>query len=251
MAKYLVVANWKTNPNSLLEARAIFKRTLKSAQRLSKTEVVIAPPFPLISSFKKSKKIKLGAQDTSFEVSGPFTGEVSPHLLRDLGVDYVIVGHSERRSAGETDELISKKIKSAVNARLTPILCVGEAERDYHGEYLRFLTHQIKASLRSVKKEEASKVVIAYEPVWAIGKKSSNAIDPRALHESVLYVRKVIADTFGRKVAEKIKVIYGGSVKEDNVEDLIIKGGVSGFLVGSASLTPGFSNILKLVELSK
>lgn len=249
----IVVANWKMNPTSAKEAKMLFSQIKRKASILKKTSVVVAPPFAFLSLFSSTKKalknFSLGAQNTSWQSSGALTGEVSSPMLKDLGVSYVIVGHSERRVLGETDALVARKVASLLGERLLPILCIGEAERDQHGEYLSVLSNQIKSSLLGVSKRDIVNIVIAYEPVWAIGKTAKDAMDSHKLHETTLFIRKTLTEMYGRNIAEAVVIIYGGSVEPVNAPDLIKNGNVSGFLVGRASLSAKeFGNIIDAVE---
>jgi len=241
------------NPVTASEAKVLFTQIKKKASLLKRTHVVIAPPSLYISvstqSTKKSKNFFLGAQNVHTHTSGAYTGEVSAPMLKDSGVSYVIVGHSERRATGETDELISKKVQTILSNKMIPVLCVGEREHDQNGLYLSTLANQIKNSLIGVLKLDISQVIIAYEPVWAIGKTAGEAMDSHKLHETTLFIRKVLGEVYGRLLADSVKIIYGGSVEAENASELIQNGNVSGFLVGHASLSAlSFSDILKSVD---
>ena len=249
MAKRLIIANWKMNPATLKEARALFQATKKKASTVARASVVIAPPSVYLAFCKPSKKVLVGAQNVAWADKGAFTGEISAVQLANLNVTYVIVGHSERRFLGETDEIISKKIKSVLKQSLIPVLCIGELERDNHGAYLRMVEDQIRKSLAGIGRESLAKVVIAYEPVWAIGKSSDEAVNSHKLHEMTIFIRKILSGMCGRDLAHKVQIIYGGSVEAKNALELIQNGNVSGFLVGHASLDiKGFGEIIKAVD---
>lgn len=251
-SKYLVIGNWKLNPDTKKEAVALSKDVLKLALKLKKTEVGIAPSFVHLPLIKSSKKMLVGAQDVSFAEMGAYTGEVSVSMLKDMGTSFVIVGHSERRAMGETDEMISRKVKMAISAKIMPIVCIGESKHDAQGEYLSFLQNQIKASLKSVSRLDISKVVIAYEPIWAIGKRPEDAMKPQSLHETVLYIQKILSEMYGRETANTVRIVYGGSVGGHNAESLIALGNVQGLLVGGASLSKEtFGPILFAVDSMK
>ncbi len=246
--KKLIVGNWKMNPVDGEEAREIVKGVKRAAANLKKSQVVVCPPFVYLSLFNKTKgsNFFLGAQNAHHELSGSFTGEVSYSELYQFGVRFVILGHSERRKMGETDELINKKVKSVVNSGMSAILCVGEPNRDHNGDYFEFIKNQILECLRDVPKKLFGQVVIAYEPIWAIG--AENAMNPRELHEMSIFIRKVLRDTFG-VYAEDTKILYGGSVDRVNADGLIKEGNVSGLLIGRESLKPkAFVEIMKLVD---
>lgn len=247
--KLLIVANWKMNPETAEKAKEIFLETKKVVKILKNTKVVICPPFVYLSDLEKvnDSKIILGAQDMFWEKSGSFTGEISAGMLSKEG--YVILGHSERRELGETDEMVSKKTISAIKSGLLPIVCVGEKERDDKGEYLHFLRNQITSSLVSLPKRYLAKLVIAYEPVWAIGKSEDQAMKPGDIHETSLYIRKILSEIYDQKSALSVPVLYGGSVNHNNAKDMITLGEVQGLLVGRESLAPKkFEELLKNVD---
>ncbi len=164
MPKKLIVGNWKMNPVSLKDAEILFKSVSLASKDARNAEIVVCPPFPFLSIVKsvKTKKVKLGAQDVSQEKEGAFTGQISASMLSSMGVSYVIIGHSERRAIGETDDIIGKKITQALKAKLVPIVCVGESIRDTHGDYLGFIKQQLSACLASVSKAQMKNIIIAY-----------------------------------------------------------------------------------------
>ncbi len=249
MIKKIVIANWKMNPLTPGEAKVISKGIVKASDKLKRTTVVIAPPFPFLSSVSLSKKVFLGSQDAFWGGVGAQTGEVSIGMLKSLKASYVILGHSERRALGESDAFVSKKIIATLKAGMTPILCIGEKARDHHGDYLSFVENQIRASLEGVSRKEISKIIIAYEPVWAIGKTADDAMDSSKLHEMSIFVHKTLVNMFGRESAQKVKLNYGGSVEGANAHDLIQNGNVYGFLVGHASLdSKKFAEILRATD---
>jgi len=249
--KILIVGNWKMNPENIEKAREIFRGTKSFTRDLKNTKVVICPPFVYLSDLEKinDSKIILGAQDMFWGKSGSFTGEISSEMLKGEG--YVILGHSERRDLGETDEMVSKKIISAIKANLIPILCVGEKVRDDHGEYLHFLRNQIVKSIGKLQKRYLAKLIIAYEPIWAIGKAENEAMKPTDVHESSLFIKKVLADMYNSKTVVPVTILYGGSVNHNNAKDILSLGEVQGLLVGRESLNPKkFGELLKNVEQS-
>ncbi len=251
--KKIVIANWKMNPVTAGEAKALFTQIKKKASLLKRTHVVIAPPSLYINlstqNTKKTKNFFVGAQNVHTQTSGAYTGEISASMLKDSGVSYVIVGHSERRAMGETDELVSKKVQTVLSNKMIPVLCVGEREHDQNGLYLSTLSNQIKNSLAGILKLDVAHVVIAYEPVWAIGKTAGEAMDSHKLHETTLFIKKVLGELYGRPLSDTVKIIYGGSVEAGNASELMQNGNVSGFLVGHASLSAQtFTEILKSVD---
>jgi len=246
--KKLVVGNWKMNPESQDDAKNIVKEIKKVSTSIKKTNVVLCPPFVHLSLFENSLKspLFLGAQNTNHEYRGSFTGETSPTQLYDLGVRYVIVGHSERRKLGEDDELINKKLRAVVGGGMTAIVCVGESVRDESGDYFGFIKNQILHALRDVPKKLLGQVVVAYEPIWAIGAKES--MSPADLLETSIFIKKVLHDSFGI-AGDFIQVLYGGSVDKTNADRLVKEGNVSGLLIGRESLKPkDFVEIIKLID---
>jgi triosephosphate isomerase len=248
--KKLIIGNWKMNPATLDEAKEIAQKTRRLAGTLSHTDVVACPPFAFLSvALSKSGQndLKLGAQSVSYEEGGPHTGEVSAGMLKDMGVEYVIAGHSEERARGDSDEVVAKRVKAIVEAGMEAVLCVGEKVRDDNGAYLETLKDQIKNSLTGVPANKAKNIVLAYEPVWAIGAKE--AMVPEQVYEMALFVRKVFSDVFSADQALKATVLYGGSVNFRNAADIIKTGQVDGLLVGRESVNmPGFTELLKAVD---
>ena len=238
MKKFLFVANWKCNPTTLREARNLFLGIVKKIKKTRQKEIVICPPFvylwPLLK-LNKSKKVVLGAQNLFFEEKGPFTGEISPKMLKDLGCRYVIVGHSERRMLGESDEIINKKIKIALKFKLTPILCIGEnlKEKENNESFLR-IESQIKKSLHKIPKKKLAEIVLAYEPIWAIGTGKPSLVDE--VLSVVIFIKKLFKNFFGFKKTEKISILYGGSVDFQNAKNYLEEAGVNGLLIGGSSL---------------
>ena len=250
MTKKLVIANWKMNPVSWNGAEKLFTSLNDNMPILKKVEVVVCPPFLYIEKLSKiSKKINIGAQDALWGSTGPFTGGVSGEMLLNVGVKYVILGHSERRELGESNILINKKIKGALSLGLIPILCVGDKERDENHEYFNFVKVQIEECLNGIQKSLLTKVIIAYEPIWALsttlGRKDSTPADS---HEMNIFIRKILTDKFGVKT-EMPRIIYGGSVNEKNILDFMKNGDIDGVLVGGASLdSKKFLEIINITE---
>lgn len=253
MTKKLVIGNWKMNPATPDEARTIIRKVRLWAKKMERTDVVVCPPFvylPIVISKKNQSVPKIGAQSVSVEEGGPHTGEVSATMLSQSGVKYVIVGHSEERNAGDTDLIVAKKVKMVLESGMSAILCVGEKIRDEGGAYLDALKDQIKNSLEGVPASLAKNIIIAYEPVWAIGAKE--AMNPEQIYEMSLFVKKVFADVFSQNQAMKTLVVYGGAVNFRNAMDIITRGNVDGLLVGRESVNiPGFVELLKAVDKIK
>lgn len=244
MNKLLIVANWKMNPETLKEAKELFQIAQRAVRGVKGTEVVICPPFPYLTRFRLqvSGFMKLGAQNCFYEQNGAYTGEVSPSMLKDLGCAYVILGHSERRQyLGETNEIINKKVKAALKAGLKVILCIGENMRDSfdaRGHWTHELDPKVKdelvLALDGVQKSKIGNLAVAYEPVWAIG--TGNAATPNDVLSAKIFIRKIIGDMFNRKIAETVRVLYGGSTDRKNAADFVKEGQADGLLVGGASL---------------
>jgi len=236
------------NPLTSEEAKRIAKDVKRVTGRLTRTQVVLCPPFIYISSLSNvtSKNLFLGAQDAFYEEAGSFTGEVSFRELPQFNVSFVILGHSERRKMGETDALINKKVKAVIGQGMTAIICVGESSRDSHGNYFGFIKEQILSSIRDIPKKSLSNIIIAYEPIWAVGaKEAMNATD---LLEISIFIKKVLKDYCG-DISDDIRILYGGAVDRVNADVLVRDGNVSGLLIGRESLkAKDFVEIIKLVD---
>ena len=239
------------NPESRAEAKKLFA-DLRAVSRRRKASVVICPPFlfvPLFGSERLPKGFHIGAQDCFWERDGSYTGETSPAQLRDHKVSFVLVGHSERRALGESDAVVSRKVGVALKEGLVPVICVGESERDEAGAYLEFLQSQLANALSEVTPAKLKQVIIAYEPVWAIGKKDDEAITGHLLHEMSIFIRRFLAQKYGKKSGFSVPILYGGSVSPRNTEEILKDGNVNGLLIGRQSRDPnGFSEILDIVD---
>lgn len=251
-AKYLVVGNWKMYIDSLPKAKELAAKVTRASSRLRRTGVVICPPHAFLAAFSanvRRSNVCLGAQDVSPEIEAKRTGENSAYILKSVGVSHVILGHSERRALGENDSVVATKVARALKAGLTPIVCVGEQQRDIRGEYLSQLESQIRGSLAGVPKAKASQLIVTYEPVWAIGKSADNAVTPQLLHEMTLFIKKILVSLYGRSAGTSVKILYGGSVEAPNAGALVRGGMVDGVLVGHASAdAEEFIHILKSVD---
>lgn len=245
----LIVGNWKAYVESEKAAKAL----LASAKKLTGLghDIVLAPSAPYIGMLAVGNKSKVAysAQDISDSTGGAHTGETTGAMLAGLGVTYAILGHSERRASGETDAVVSSKATHALAHGLIPIICIGEKERDADAQYLGFLRGQISTIFTPLSQKERMSVVLAYEPIWAIGKTADEAITPADLNEMILYIRKVLAEYLPGRTPEKVKILYGGSVEAGNAKTLADGTGIDGFLIGHASVdTKAFAGIVKAVS---
>ena len=237
------------NPSSEKEAEALFSKIIKKIN-FKKIEVVVCPPYVYLGKLKKiSKKIALGAQDVFWQERGAFTGEVSALMLVNMGIKYVILGHSERRKLGETNADVNKKVKAALFSGLCPIVCVGETERDENHEYFDVVKNQLKECLDGISREVLQKIIIAYEPVWALSttmeRKDATPSDAREMY---VFIKKILTDKFGTK-AKLPRIIYGGSLNEKNCLDFLSQGKVDGGMPGAASLNADkFLEIIRIAE---
>lgn len=234
----LIAGNWKMH-KTVAEAVELVEALLRDLPDASDREVLVCPPYTALhalSSLLENTPIRLGAQDVFYETQGAYTSAISPGMLVDLGCTYVIIGHSERRQVfGDTDQIINRKLHAALNAGLRAILCVGEtkAERDA-GDAEKIVVGQVRAGLAGVSAEQMAAVVIAYEPVWAIGTgDTATSADAQAMHATV---RNTLNELYGSEVAEATRIQYGGSVKPDNVDELMNQPDIDGALVGGAAL---------------
>jgi triosephosphate isomerase len=248
--KPLLAANWKMNPVDGGAALDLVKGLLPVATTLvDQVEIVLFPPFPWllgVAEVLDQTGLKLGAQDCFWEISGAYTGEVSPAMLKGW-CQWVIVGHSERRiHLGETDDMVARKAAAALANELSVIICVGELDEHYEaGTGDAVVTTQVKAGLANCSADDSSRLVIAYEPVWAIG--SGKSADPEHAYKTMRLIRRVVGETIGAGAARKVRVLYGGSVNASNVESYVELPLCDGCLVGGASLKPDeFSEIVKV-----
>lgn len=237
MRKIVAAGNWKMNKTPAQTLELI--NELKPLVENSKNDVIICVPFTSLATAVeacKGTKIKVGAQNMYFEESGAFTGEIAPDMLTEIGVEYVVIGHSERRQYfAETDETVNKKVKKAFEHNLLPIICVGESlEQREMGITFELVAMQTKIALLGLAKEQAKKVIIAYEPIWAIGTGKTATSDQA--QEVCKKIRETVAEVFGKDVADEVTIQYGGSVNAKNAAELFAKEDIDGGLVGGASL---------------
>lgn len=236
--KKLLVANWKLYINKPEQAHKLLTAVVGAVKENSSIDVVICAPFllvPLVNLITKNSKISTGAQNISDVSRGAFTGEISAHLLKDYNVTYAIVGHSERRYIfDETDKIIARKVIAASKENIKVILCVGEKSRS--NNWKNKLLRQVLASTQGLDKKYVSKLIIAYEPVWAIG--TGKADTPKDAEEAIYEIKKVLTKKFGIKASRGIKFLYGGSVTSKNIVNFLASAQINGALVGRASTDP-------------
>jgi len=251
----LVIANWKMNPLSVALSTRLITQFKKTLGKIDDVDVVIAPPYVYIDAVAKvrgtTKNLLLGAQNIHHEKMGTHTGEISLPMLEEFGVSHVILGHSERRAEGERDEVINKKLCATVKAGLVGVVCVGELKRDQRAHYLTDIELQVRNALKKISPKNLDQVVIAYEPIWALstGDGHGQTATTDDVHEMKLFIEKTISDLYGRNLAQKVRIIYGGSVNGKNAHELFTLGTIDGFLVGGASLRADeFVQIVKSVR---
>lgn len=246
MRKPIIAGNWKMHYTVDEAVKTI--EELKPLVKASNCDVVVCVPFISLDAVLKAAKgsnIKVGAQNMHFEEKGAFTGEISPGMLESMGVDYVIIGHSERRQYfNETDETVNKKLKASFNHKIIPILCVGESLAQREANITNeIIGSQIKLDLMGLTKDQVEKIVVAYEPIWAIGTGKTATSDEA--NETIAHIRKVIEGLYGKEVSDKVRIQYGGSVKPSTIKEQMAKSDIDGALVGGASLvSTEFSGIV-------
>jgi len=252
MRKKILAANWKMNFTHN-EARAYLQAFLSEVGDVDNIEVVIIPPFTAIpalaEAFEKIQIPRLGAQNMHWEKDGAFTGEICASMLRALYVKYVVIGHSERRTLfGETNEIVNRKVKAALDAGLRPIFCVGETLQEREDErFKQILEQQVHCGLEGVSPKDFTEIVIAYEPVWAIG--TGRTATPEQAQQTHAFIRSIVGGLANTDVANKIRIQYGGSVNPKNTKVLMCEVDIDGALVGSASLDPrSFAQIIRCTE---
>ena len=241
MRKPIICGNWKMNRGTPNETTEMLERLIPQVEGIDTVDIVIAAPFTALTrafEILKDTNIKLGAQNMYFEDKGAFTGEISPQFLKEIGVEYVILGHSERRDIfKESDILINKKLKKALSINLKPIVCIGEhLEEREAGKTMDKIEYQINETFKDLSKEELIQIIIAYEPIWAIG--TGKTATPEQAEEIHIFIRNLLSQKFDKETADLIRIQYGGSIKPSNAEELFNKKNIDGGLVGGASLQP-------------
>jgi triosephosphate isomerase len=250
--KKIIAANWKMHMTQA-ESAEFVRSLLLDIGDIREVDVVIIPPFTAIAkvteSLGKAQNIKVGAQNMHWERSGPFTGEISAALLRDLFVRYVVLGHSERRTLfGETNEIVNRKVRAAHEATLRPIVCVGETLEQRDADRVEeILSKQLRESLAGLDSKELQETVVAYEPVWAIG--TGRNATPEQAQQAHAFIRKTLAEMSDQATADRMRIQYGGSVKPSNAKNLMSQPDIDGALVGGASLEArSFAEIIKAAK---
>lgn len=252
MRKTLIAGNWKMNKDAEESAELAVSLKSLSGDFDENVDVLICPPFTSLYAVKKAlmgSNIKIGAQNMHFEDKGAYTGEISPLMLKNMGIEYVIVGHSERRQYfNETDETVNKKLKSALRYGIIPILCVGETLKQRESKIEKeTVKNQIVKAFENIEPSDAEKITVAYEPVWAIG--TGRNATSRQANEMSSFIRACISELYGKGLSEKIIIQYGGSVKADNAREILIQPDIDGALVGGASLNA--DEFLKIINYAK
>mgnify|MGYP000054785699 CR=1 FL=1 len=248
MKGMIIAANWKAYVESAAKAKKLFAAAKRLASRTGQ-EIILAPPPPFLGMLAAGNrsKVAFAAQDVSTATGGAHTGEVTAGTAREAGATYAIVGHSERRAAGDDNDIVSLKLQHTLAQGLTPILCIGERVRDEDAQYLVFLREEISSAFTALSQKERMTVLIAYEPIWAIGKTAADSIGPSDLAEMVLYIRKVLSEFLPGKGSSRARILYGGSVEADNAGALA-QGGIDGFLIGHAATnTESFTKLVRAV----
>ena len=243
----LIVANWKAYVEDFAKAKKLLALGKRLA-RATNITIVLAPPAPFLGAFAPRNKsaVAFAAQDISATTGGAQTGEATAGAYAAAGAVYAIIGHSERRARGDTNSVIAEKLVRARAHELIPILCIGEKERDSEGRYLTDLREELTSALAPLTPKERTSVIVAYEPLWAIGRTAAFAIAPNDLTEMILYIRKVLAELLPGKSSSRSLVLYGGSVEPNNIRALAAGSNIDGFLVGHASVNPiVFSQLVK------
>ncbi|OQX53633.1 MAG: triose-phosphate isomerase [Candidatus Omnitrophica bacterium 4484_213] len=248
MRKLIIAGNWKMHKTTL-EAINLVNALKRELYNIENVDIVVCPPFTVlneVSEVIQDSNIALGGQDVFWEEEGAFTGEVSARMLKDVGCKYVVIGHSERRKYfGETDEIVGKKIRAALKEELIPFVCIGESLKQREGgETFDIVKGQIRQGFKNLGEEEFLKLIIAYEPIWAIG--TGRTATPGEAEEVQGFIRRQISEIYSEETANLIRIQYGGSVKPNNIEELIRQKDIDGALVGGASLeVDSFVEIVK------
>jgi triosephosphate isomerase (TIM) len=247
-----IAGNWKMN-KTVVEAIDLVKQLKASLSGIEGVEVAVAPPFTALFAVRKELEgspIQLAAQNLFWEEKGAFTGEIAPPMLKEVGCQYIILGHSERRQFfGETDETVNRKLRATLSQGLKAIFCIGETLKEREeGKTFAVIERQIPGGLKDIRKEEMGRIVIAYEPVWAIG--TGKTATPEQAEEVHRFIRKRLTELYSKEIAEGVRIQYGGSVTPENIKGLMAQEDIDGALVGGASLkSDTFSKIVRFREM--
>lgn len=241
------------NPETVDDAILIVNKIKNGVKKIDKIKIVLCPPFIYLNEvsglLKKNKIFSLGSQDIFVGEGVSHTGEVGSDMLKNISVKYIIIGHSDRRESLDDESLVREKLFGTLKDGFRAILCIGEKERNEHGDQYNEVKSQIESALLKLPKKLLKNLFIAYEPIWAIGKSEKDAVKPEDLHEMSIFIKRVLSDIFGIKEAEKVTILYGGSVTKNNAKEIIEKGNVSGLLVGRESLkSENFVELIKSIE---
>ena len=254
MRKKVIAGNWKMHKSNS-EAKELVEGLLNNTKEIVKTMIIVCPPFTalsLVSDLANGSSLQVGAQNMYWEQQGAFTGEISTEMIKSTGTTYVIIGHSERRQFfGETDETVNKKLKAALESGLIPIVCIGESldERE-SGVTNDVVGNQVEKALSGISAEDMQNVILAYEPIWAIG--TGKTATPDQAQDVHKFIRSILTKLYNNEIAEKIIIQYGGSVKPENATELLSQPDIDGALVGGACLkADSFSGIIKAAESLK
>lgn len=232
--KTIIVANWKMHPATSRDAKKLFDGVKKAIAPHKSMTVIVAPPALYVRELSKARgRVALAAQSARPETEGAFTGSVSLSQMKDAHCAYAIIGHAERRAAGETNEETSAQLQAALALGLAPILCIGEKERSADGRHFALVKEQLRAGFAGVKPASIKKLMIAYEPVWAIG--AAKPMTARDMHEMSIFIRKTMVELLG-SAAMDVRILYGGAVDATNAREMVIEAQVHGLLVGRASV---------------
>lgn len=255
MKNRLIVANWKMNPESLREARELLLPVKRALRTLKRVAAVVCPPALFLEELARRQvvpSLHFGGQDAFWEkTGGAFTGQLSPVMFKKAGAEYLLIGHSETRQSGVTDALVNRKLKAALAAELKVILCVGEQERDERGAHFKIIQNQLTAALNNIPRKFFTRLLVAYEPLWALSTQGRGPDTPADFLEQAIFIRKIVSTYVGNHLAVRTPVLYGGSVDQKNAGGFLTAGEADGLLVGRASLRPDyFVEILKIAASS-
>lgn len=248
-----LIGNWKMAPEKSLQVVDLVKKTNDIAKQYKKNLMtIICPPAIFLPVAIKNIKVPLllGAQGVASSIAAAQTGLTSAAMVKDIGAAYCIIGHSEMRARGDSNADVKEQLTRLFEKKLIPILCIGEKSRDVQGWYLSEVKEQLETAFANVEPAQAKKIIIAYEPVWAIGAKAERAATPAECREMVIFIYKFLTDKYGEKIAKAIPVLYGGSADEYNAQSFVVEGGAQGFLVGRVSLdAKRFASLAKAINI--